>query len=107
MDQSDKERECQCQVLKGVELSDFGNEKRASVSVELITNSAEIRSTTKTIIKTQNTRQGIKIGTKLPFSWQYYHEALEYQGVLDSPLNIVCSITEAQSFPLNYLSVKC
>lgn len=107
MDQSGKERECQCQVLKGVELSDFGNEKRASVSVELITNSAEIRSTIKTIIKTKNTRQGIKLGTKLPFSWQYYHEALEYQSVLDTPLNIICSITEAQSFPLNYLSVKC
>lgn len=77
------------------------------MSVELITNAAEIRSATKTIIKTQNTRQGIKLETKLPFSWQYYHETLEYQGVLDAPLTIICRITEVNAFPLNYLSVKC
>lgn len=107
MDQSGQERECRCQVLKGVELSDFGNEKRASVSVELITDSAEITSANKTIIKSQNTRLGIKLSIKLPFPWQYYREKVQYHGVLDAPLSIVCRILKTNAFPLNFLSVKC
>lgn len=107
MDQSGKERECKCQVLKGVELSDFGNEKRASVSVELITDSAELRSAKKTVVSTHNTRLGVKLSPKLPFARKYYREKVQYQGVLDAPLSIVCQVLKANAFPLNFLSIKC
>lgn len=107
MDQGGKERSCKCQVLKWVELSDFGNEKRASISVELITDSSEIRSAEKNTLRTHNTRQGVKLGVKSPTPWRYYREEIAYNGVLDAALSVVCTITKDGAFPLNYLSIKC
>ena len=107
MDESWGERECKCQVLKGVELSDFGNEKRTTVSVELITDASEIRSRKRSVVRTYNTRQGIKFWFQLPFNFQYYRERVEYQGVIDAPLQIKCKVLQVDPFPLDILSVKC
>ena len=62
-----------------MELSDFANEKWAGVSVELITDSSEFRSTDiNTIADGRNTRFGKVLNTKLPFNREYYRENINY-----------------------------
>lgn len=87
---------CNCQVLKGVELSDFANEKRVGISVELITDSSEFKSSNKnTIDDGRNTRMGKKFNTVLPFYYEYYRDAINYGGVVDAPILLTCTITDA------------
>lgn len=98
---------CNCQVLKGIELSDFGNEKRVGISVELITDSSDFKNTnTNTLTGGRNTRMGIVLNTTLDKNWQYYREGIEYDGVNDSPVIITCTITDATNpFPHGNLQV--
>lgn len=104
MDVEGFKRSCNCQVYKGVELSDFGNEKWVGISVELITDSSEFRSTDKkTIADGRNTRMGKRLNTELPFTWEYYRDAINYGGVVDAPVYLTCTITDANPIPNNVL----
>ena len=97
---------CNCQVLKGVELSDFANEKWVGISVELITDSSEFKSINKNVIDDgRNTRMGRLLNTELPFYWQYYREPLNYGGVVDAPVLITCTLTDAAAFPNNIMNI--
>ena len=95
------ERFTKCQVLKGVELSDFGNEKRVGISVELITDSPDFKNTSlNSLTGGRNTRMGRLLSTTLPFNRKYYREEINYEGVMDSPCIITCRITDNTSpFP--------
>ena len=84
-----------CQVLKGIELSDFGNEKRVGISVELITDSADFKNNaTNKQTGGRNTRMGRMLNTELPFNRKYYKEEVNYEGVTDSPMVVKCIITD-------------
>lgn len=98
---------CKCQVYKGVQLSDFGNEKRVGISVELITDGADFKgNTVNSLTGGRNTRMGIILDTSLDKYRQYYREGLNYEGVTDSPAIITCTITDPSApFPHNNLQV--
>lgn len=97
---------CKCQVLKGVELSDFANEKWVGISVELITDSSEFRGTDiNTIDDGRNTRFWKRLNTGLPFKWEYYREAINYWGVVDAPVLITCTITDPNPFPNGVMNI--
>jgi len=107
-DVNEATRTCNCQVLKGIELSDFANEKRAGISVELITDSSDFKGTDiNTIADGRNTRKGKVFNTTLPFNYEYYREKFNYDGVTDSPIVITCTITDASNpFPNGVLNLE-
>ena len=92
--------QCKCQVYKGLELSDFANEKWVGISVELITDSSEFKNEiTHSLTGGRNTRMWL-ILNNASYQYQYYRENLEYDGVTDSPVVITCTITDATNpFP--------
>jgi len=97
-DVNGEERVTNCQVLKGIELSDFGNEKRVGISVELITDSPEFKNTdTNKQTGGRNTRMGRVLDTKLDFNRKYYREEINYDGVKDSPVIITVKVTDASN----------
>ena len=102
----DVEWRCKCQVYKGLELSDFANEKRVGISVELITDSSEFKnSQTHSLTNWRNTRMWL-ILNNTSYQYQYYRENIEYEGVTDSPVIITCTITDATNpFPHGNLQV--
>lgn len=100
MDVNGEERATNCQVLRGIELSDFWNEKRVGISVELITDSPDFKNTnTNKIEWGRNTRMGIRLNTWLPKNREYYREEINYEGVNDSPVKITCKITDLNPCP--------
>ena len=103
------ERVAKCQVLQGVQLSDFANEKRVGISVELITDSPYFRSRQQFALETSNTLSWIQLPTKYPFSWQYYEKRIdiEYEGIVESPLYIELSILDASNdnFPFDKIKI--
>lgn len=107
MDAECKEWNCKCQVLQGIQLSDFANEKRAGISVELITDSPYFTSNQEYSITTRNTLMGIKLPVKLPLKRQYYKGVINYNGVINAPLNITLTILNADSscYPYNKIKV--
>lgn len=89
-----------CQVIKGVQLSDFGNEKWVGISVELITDSPEFRNwELKKLENGRNTRFWKKLWTTLPFNWEYYREVIDYEWVIDSPMKITLQVVKGNSCP--------
>jgi len=89
-----------CQVIKGVELSDFAYEKWCWISVELITDSPEFTSSElQTLTWGRNTRFGKKLWTELPFNWEYYREKITYDWVIDAPMKITLTVVKWNSCP--------
>ena len=103
------EWKCMCQVLQGVQLSDFANQKRAGVSVELITDSPYFYSNQEYSIETKNTLAGIKLPTKLPFYRQYHQKMvnINYEWIVESPLYIELKIVDNDddNFPYDRIKV--
>lgn len=94
--------ECDCQVIKWIELSDFANQKWAWISVELITNSSEFKnSDTQTYDEWRNTRFGKILLEPIWFGveYEYYRDVIDYQWVIDSPLTIRLQITASNPAP--------
>lgn len=100
---------CKCQVYKGIELSDFANEKRVWISVELITDSPYFYSSQVNSITTRNTQMWIKLPVKLPFKRQYYKGVINYSWVMSAPAKVVLNILENDSsyYPMNKIKVIC
>lgn len=101
-----KKWNCKCQVLQGIQLSDFANEKRAGISVELITDSPYFTSNQEYSITTTNTLMGVKLPVKLPTKRQYFKGAINYNGVINAPLRITLNITNADSSCYPYDKIK-
>ena len=97
---------CNCQVLKGVELSDFWNEKRAWISVELITDSSEFKSNDENVYtEWRNTRFWKRLDTNLWFNYEYYRDIIDYQWAIDSPMKITLEITENNPVPNKKINI--
>lgn len=97
---------CNCQVVKWVQLSDYANEKRAWISVELITDSSEIKSDeTRTYTIWRNTRFWKRLWTKLWFHWEFYRDIINYQWVVDSPMVITLRMTAENPAPVNLINI--
>lgn len=98
---------CKCQVIQWIQLSDFWNEKWVGISVELITNSAEFRSSEVQSIETwRNTRFWKRLWSNLEFVYEYYRDIVNYQWVIDSPLTITLTITENNSCPNKKINIS-
>lgn len=95
---------CKCQVLQGIQLSDFANEKRVGISVELITDSPYFYSDHEDVFETTNTRLWKKFSFQTPMKFQYYRDYLDYEGAISWPLLIEMKITDTD-FPLNFIKV--
>lgn len=93
-------RTAKCQVIQGIQLSDFANEKRVWISVELITNSSEFKSSeTQSLTWWRNTRFWKKLSTTLPMTYEYYRDNIEYEWIIDSPMKITLQVTKWNSCP--------
>ena len=101
MDVDCDEWECNCQILKWIELSDFANEKRMWISVELITDSPYFFSKISHWITVKNTLPWIKLETKLPFHRKYYQGVIHWEWIIESPVMIDMKIlnTSASNYP--------
>jgi len=103
------EWKCNCQVLQWVQLSDFANEKRAGVSVELITDSPYFYSNQEYSVQTKNTLAGIKLPVKLPFYRQYHQKMIKinYEWIVESPLYIEMEIkdNDDDNFPYDRIKI--
>jgi hypothetical protein len=100
--------ECECQVIKWIELSDFWNQKRVWISVELITNSSEFKnSDTQFYNEWRNTRFWKNLLEPVWFGieYQYYRDIIDYQWVIDSPLSIQIQITAENPAPNNKINI--
>ena len=102
------EWKCNCQVLQGVQLSDFANQKRAGVSVELITDSPYFYSNQEFSLQTVNTLSWMKLPTKLPFYWQYQQKLvnINYEWIIESPLDIEIEILDNDDDNFPYDKIK-
>lgn len=100
--------ECKCQVLQGVQLSDFANQKRAWISVELITDSPYFYSNQEYSIETRNTLAWIKLPVKLPFYRQYHQKLvnISYEWIVESPLYIELNILDNDDDNYPYDRIK-
>lgn len=100
--------EWKCQVLNGIQLSDFANQKRAWISVELITDSPYFYSNQEFSLETKNTLAGIKLPVKLPFYRQYHQKVvnINYEGVVESPLYIELNIVDNDDDNFPYDRIK-
>lgn len=97
-----------CQVIKGVELSDFWNEKRVWISVELITDSSEFKNKdTQLYTGWRNTRFWKRLDQPVWFGleYEYYREVIEYWWVLDSPLHLRLKVTAENPCPNNSINI--
>lgn len=103
------EWKCKCQVLQGVQLSDFANQKRAGVSVELITDSPYFYSNQEFSLETKNTLAWMKLPVKLPFYRQYHQKMvnINYEWIVESPLYIELNIldNDDDNFPYDRIKV--
>lgn len=104
-DVNDEVRTCKCQVIQGVELSDFANEKRVGISVELITNKSEFESLEVNTFEGRNTRRWKKFSFKTPFRNEFYREIIQYEGVVDVPLISRLEIVEENPLEINELNI--
>lgn len=103
------EWKCKCQVLQGIQLSDFANEKWVWISVELITDSPYFYSDQEFSTSTKNTLAWIKLPVKLPF-YRSYHQKMvniDYTGIVDTPLYISMNIidNDDDNFPYDKIKV--
>lgn len=90
---------CNCQVLQWIQLSDFANQKRLWISVELITESPYFYSNQEYSLTTTNTLMWMKLPTKLPFKWSYHQKLvnIQYTGIVDSPVYVEITILDNDS----------
>lgn len=102
-----EEWNCKCQVLQWIQLSDFANQKRAWISVELITDSPYFVSNKEYEITTRNTLSWVKLPENFPFKWQYYKWVANYNWIINSPINIEMEILDTNSnyYPYNKIKV--
>lgn len=101
-------RECNCQVIKGIELSDFWNEKRCWISVELITDSSEFKNSyTQTFKDWRNTRFGKRMLEPLWFGieYEYYRDVIKYEWVIDWTFRMRLQIVENNPVPNNKINI--
>ena len=90
----------ECQVIQGIQLSDFWNEKWVGISVELITNSSEFKSfKEKSYTEWRNTRFWKRFNTELWFQYEYYRDIISYEWTIDSPMLITLNIEQENSVP--------
>lgn len=101
-----KEWKCKCQVLQGIQLSDFANQKRAWISVELITDNPYFESNREYSVKTRNTLMWIKLPTKLAFKRQYYKWVINYTWTLSTPTTIELNILDNDSSKYPFDKIK-
>lgn len=109
LDADCEEWKCKCQVLQGIQLSDFANQKWAGISVELITDSPYFYSSKEYSLTTKNTQMWRKLSTKLPFKWKYYKWLINYDWAIDSPLNVELNILNSNIslYPYDAIKVIC
>lgn len=107
LDVNCEEWTCNCQVYKGLQLSDFANEKRVWISVELITDSPYFKWWLEQTTTTTNSMRGIKLPTELWFNFQYYKKQIEYSWVIATPVKIIMTITNNNQdcFPLDKIKI--
>ena len=91
---------CNCQVIQGIQLSDFANEKRVGISVELITDSSDFKSIVDNTVQGRNTRKGKKFWFSYPTKMEYYRDIIEYDGVIDGPVIINMEMIEENALEL-------
>lgn len=95
-----------CQVIQGVQLSDFAHEKRATVSVELITDSSEFKSYEEnTYSNWRNTRFWKRLWTELWFHGQYYTNIVNYWWTIDSSMVIKMKMLEENAVPNKKINI--
>lgn len=99
-DVNDEVWTCNCQVINGVQLSDFANEKRVGISVELITDSSDFKSITDNTATWRNTRRGKKFWFATPKHPEYFRDIIEYEGVIDGPVTITMEMIEENALEL-------
>lgn len=101
-----KEWRCNCQVLQWIQLSDFANEKRVWISVELITDSPYFYSNQEYSITTDNTQMWIQLPVKNPFKRRYYKGVVNYQWTIEGPMVIEMDILNNDSAMFPYDKIK-
>lgn len=98
-----------CQVLQWIQLSDFANQKRVWISVELIADSPYFYSNQEFSVETKNTLAGIKLPVKLPFHRAYHQKMvnINYEWVVESPLLIELEIkdNDDENFPYDKIKI--
>lgn len=95
-----------CQVVKWIELSDFWNQKRAWISVELITDSPEFMNTnTQSITWWRNTRFWKRLNTNLWFKREYYREVIDFEWTVDSPMMIELKVVANNPVPNKKINI--
>lgn len=96
-----------CQVVQWVQLSDFANEKRVWISVELITDSSEFKSNEVQKFEWwRNTRFWKRLWTNLWFKYQWYRDIVDYQWVIDSPMTIKLEVVAEDPAPCNRININ-
>ena len=106
MDINCKEWKCKCQVLKGIELSDFANQKWVWISVELITDGIYFESGEEHSTTIFNTQMWIRLPVKLPFKWKYYKAEIHHNW-LSSPVKVEMTILNKNNdkYPFNTIKI--
>lgn len=98
--------ECECQVIKGIQLSDFGNEKWVWISVELISNSPEFHNANvQSYTEWRNTRFGKRLWSSLWFNWEYYRDEIRYDWVIDSPFIMKMKVVGENPVPNKKINI--
>ncbi len=101
-----KTRKTNCQVIQWVQLSDFANEKWATISVELITDSSEFKSYEEiTYSNGRNTRFWKRLWTELGFHWEYYTNVINYWWTIDSSMIIKMEMLEENAVPNKKINI--
>ena len=99
---------CNCQVIQGIQLSDYANEKWVWISVELITDSSEFKNAdTQLYTWWRNTRFWKRLLEPVWFwlEYEYYRDIIDYQWVIDSPLHLRLKITADNPVPNNSINI--
>lgn len=106
MDINCKEWKCKCQVLKGIELSDFANQKWVWISAELITDGIHFESGEEHSTTIFNTQMWIRLPVKLPFKWKYYKAEIHHNW-LSSPVKVEMTILNKNNdkYPFNMIKI--
>lgn len=99
-------RSCNCQIVKWIQLSDFANQKWVWISVELITDSSEFKSSEIQVLENwRNTRFWKRLWTTLWFNWEYYRDTITYQWVVDSPMVITLRVVADNPAPNKKINI--
>lgn len=106
LDVNCKEWKCKCQILQGIQLSDFANEKWIGISAEVITDNTYFYSSTEHEVVIKNTMMGIQLPVNLPFKRKYYKGIIDYNWTISTPLKIELRILDTKNSNYPFWTIK-